>query len=70
MDNECIDFAKVKDDHDYKPYLEAYNQGILKESEIDTALVRLFTARMKLGMFDPPELVPYSKINEKDLNSC
>ena len=25
-------------------------QGILKESEIDTALVRLFTARMKLGM--------------------
>ena len=70
MDNECIDFAKVKDDHDYKPYLEAYNQGILKESEIDAALVRLFTARMKLGMFDPPELVPYSKINEKDLNTA
>ncbi len=69
MDNECIDFAKVKDDHDYKPYLEAYKQGILKESEIDTALVRLFTARMKLGMFDPPEIVPYSKINEKDLNT-
>ncbi len=69
MDNECIDFAKVKDDHDYKPYLEAYKQGILKESEIDTALVRLFTARMKLGMFDPPEMVPYSKINEKALNT-
>ncbi len=47
-----------------------YKQGILKEGEIDTALVRLFTARMKLGMFDPPEIVPYSRINEKDLNTA
>ncbi len=71
MDNECVDFiAKVKDDHDYKPYLDAYKQGTLKESEIDTALIRLFTARMKLGMFDPPEIVPYSKIDEKLLDSA
>jgi beta-glucosidase len=42
----------------------------LKESEIDTALVRLFIARMKLGMFDPPEIVPYSKIDEKELESA
>jgi beta-glucosidase len=69
MDNECIDFAKVKDDHDYRPYLDAYKQGILRESEIDTALIRLFTARMKLGMFDSPEMVPYSKIDEKELGS-
>ena len=60
---------KVHDDHDYKPYLDAYKQGILKESEIDTALIRLFTARMKLGMFDPPEMVPYSKIDENELDS-
>jgi beta-glucosidase len=71
MDNECVDFvAKVKDDHDYKPYLDAYKLGILKESEIDTSLVRLFTARMKLGMFDPPDMVPYSKIDEKELDSA
>ncbi|HWC17525.1 MAG TPA: glycoside hydrolase family 3 C-terminal domain-containing protein [Terriglobales bacterium] len=71
MDNECIDFiAKVTDDHDYKPYLDAYKQGILKESEIDTTLRRLFTARMKLGMFDPPEMVPYTKIDEKELDSA
>ena len=71
MDNECIDFrAKVTDDHDYKPYLDAVKQGYLKESEIDTALVRLFTARMKLGMFDPPEMVPYNKIDEKLLDSA
>jgi beta-glucosidase len=69
MDNECIDFAKVKDDRDYKPYLDAYKQGFLKEDEIDTALVRLFTARIKLGMFDPPEAVPYSQIDEKELDT-
>jgi len=70
MDNECVDFTmKVKDDHDYRPYLDAVKQGYLKESEIDTAVIRLFTARMKLGMFDPPDMVPYTKISESELNS-
>jgi len=71
MDNECGDyFQKVNDDHDYKPYLDAVKQGFLKESDIDVALTRLFTARMKLGMFDPPEMVPYSKIDESELDSA
>jgi len=70
MDNECVDFvSKVKDDHDYKPYLDAYKQGILTEKQIDTALVRLYTARIKLGMFDPPAMDPYSKIDPKLLDS-
>ncbi len=71
MDNECVDFTdKVTDDHDYKPYLDAVKQGFLKESDIDVAVTRLFTARMKLGMFDPPEMVPYSKIDESLLDSA
>src|ERR1019366_864340 len=71
MDNECVDFTfKVKDDHDYKPYLDAVKEGYLKESDIDTAVVRLFTARMKLGMFDPPAMVPYTKIDSSELNSA
>jgi beta-glucosidase len=71
MDNECVDFTtKVTDDHDYKAYLDAVKQGFLKESDIDAALTRLFTARMKLGMFDPPEMVPYSKIDESLLDSA
>ena len=70
MDNECIDFAKVSDDHDYRPYVEAVQQGYLPESAIDTALIRLFTARIRLGMFDPPEVVPYSNIDEKLLDSA
>ncbi len=70
MDNECADFtARVKDNHDYKPYIDAVQQGYLSESAIDRALVRLFTARMKLGMFDPPEDDPYAKIDENQLNS-
>ena len=70
MDNECADFfTKEKDDHDYKPFIDAVQQGYLSESAIDTALVRLFTARIKLGMFDPPGMDPYSKIDESELNS-
>jgi beta-glucosidase len=70
MDNECVDGnEKVSDDHDYRPYVEAVQQGFLKESDIDVALTRLYTARMKLGMFDPPEMVPYTKIDENQLNS-
>ena len=71
MDNECVDSSmKVNDDRDYRPYLDAVKQGFLKESDIDVAVTRLFTARMKLGMFDPPQMVPYSKIDESLLNNA
>jgi len=70
MDNECVDFrAKVLDDHDYKPYVDAVKAGYLKEGDIDTAVIRLFTARMKLGMFDPPGTTPYSKTDPSELDS-
>jgi beta-glucosidase len=70
MDNECVDGGfLVKGDSDYKAYVDAVKQGFLKESEIDKTLVRLYTARIKLGMFDPPEMVPYSKISESELSS-
>ncbi len=71
MDNECIDGpGKVTDDHDYKPYVQAVQQGYLPESAVDTALIRLFTARIRLGMFDPPDTVPYSKIEKSQLDSA
>ncbi|HEY1924640.1 MAG TPA: glycoside hydrolase family 3 C-terminal domain-containing protein [Candidatus Acidoferrum sp.] len=71
MDNECADFfEKVDDDHDYKPYLDAVKTGVLKESDIDLAVTRLYTARIKLGMFDPPDMVPYNKIDESLLDSA
>jgi len=70
MDNECYGAGQVAGDRDYKPYVEAVQQGYLSESAIDTALVRLFTARIKLGMFDPPEAFPYSKVDESELDSA
>jgi len=71
MDNECIDGpGKVTDDHDYKLYVQAVQQGYLPESALDTALIRLFTARVRLGMFDPPETVPYGKIEKGELDSA
>lgn len=47
---------------EYTALVPAVKQGLIKESEIDVSLKRLFLARFKLGMFDPQELVPYSRI--------
>jgi beta-glucosidase len=46
----------------YKTLGTALERGLLKESDLDVALVRLMRARMKLGMFDPPERVAYARI--------
>jgi beta-glucosidase len=71
MDNECADFFTVaKDSHDYQPYLDAVKQGLLSEADLDVSVNRLFTARMRLGMFDPPEKVPYAKTPESEIDSA
>lgn len=41
---------------------EAVEQGLLSSPVVDQALKRLFTARMRLGLFDPPEQVPFAAI--------
>ncbi|MHA1843582.1 MAG: glycoside hydrolase family 3 C-terminal domain-containing protein, partial [Promethearchaeota archaeon] len=41
---------------------KAIEEGLLNESSIDEALKFSFLARFRLGMFDPPDNVPYSKI--------
>ncbi len=48
--------------HEYKNLMEAVKKGWITEKEIDVSVKRLFRARFKLGMFDPPEMVPYAKI--------
>jgi beta-glucosidase len=70
MDNECVTFTSRFGDPVDKVYVDAVQQGYLPESVLNTALVRLFTARIKLGMFDPPDMVPYTKIDEKELDSA
>lgn len=48
--------------NEYVTLVKAVKDGLIKESEIDTAVKRLFTARMRLGMFDPPDRVPFNRI--------
>ncbi|AFN74816.1 glucan 1,4-beta-glucosidase [Melioribacter roseus P3M-2] len=47
----------------------AYRDGLITEKEIDSALRRVLLARFKLGMFDPPEIVSYSQIDESYLDN-
>jgi beta-glucosidase len=71
MDNECADFFTItKDDHDYKPFIDAVKQGLLTQADLDLSLKRLFTARMRLGMFDPPEKVPYAQTPDSEIDSA
>ena len=46
----------------YKSLKEALERKLLTEADIDITLKRLFTARFRLGMFDPVEMVPYAQI--------
>lgn len=53
----------------YTSLVEAAKKDLITEDEIDIALRRLLTARFKLGMFDPPETVPYAQI-PYEVNDC
>ena len=48
--------------NEYVALVKAVQDGLIKESEIDTALMRLFTARFRMGMFDPPDAVSFNRI--------
>jgi len=49
--------------------LIAHKEGFVSEEAIDEAVTRLMITRMKLGMFDNPENVPYTRI-PYDKNDC
>ena len=67
-DNICA-YPPLNVAEERQAILDSIKQGLLPETDADTALRRLFTARFKLGMFDPPALVPYSKITPAQNNS-
>jgi beta-glucosidase len=69
-DNECVTFTSRFGEPVEKGYIDAVQQGYLPQGILDTALIRLFSARIRLGMFDPPEVVPYERIDEKELDSA
>jgi len=53
----------------YQALVHAVQQGHITEEEITQAVSRLFTARFRLGMFDPPGMVPYAQIPHQ-VNDC
>ncbi|MEY2937084.1 MAG: hypothetical protein RL033_7833, partial [Pseudomonadota bacterium] len=53
----------------YESIPSAIQQGLLAEADLDVCLHRLFLARLKLGVFDPPERVPFASI-PYEVNDC
>ena len=69
-DNDCADFGqKAADNSDYVKYVDAVKQGLLSEKDVDVTLKRLFTARFRLGLFDPPEMVKYAQTQDSEIDS-
>ncbi|WP_113652769.1 glycoside hydrolase family 3 C-terminal domain-containing protein [Pedobacter namyangjuensis] len=60
-DNQCWGYAKA--------VIPAIKRGLLKESELDTAVARLLRAKFKLGVFDAESDNPYSKIPYSVVNN-
>jgi beta-glucosidase len=62
----AADAVKAGDDlccgTSYNSLTRAFEKGLISEKEIDTAVSRLFEARFRLGLFDPPEKVPFAQI--------
>ena len=56
-------------DHISDAIPEAIARGLITEADVDRALERSLATRFKLGMFDPPEEVPYAAIST-DVVGC
>ena len=53
----------------YLALIDAVKKGLIKESQLDISLRRLFTIRYRLGMFDPVSMVKYAQTPSSVLES-
>ena len=53
----------------YPALVQAVQQKLITEAELDTALTRLFRARFRLGMFDGPASYAYGRIPFSEVDS-
>ncbi|MEO7048862.1 MAG: glycoside hydrolase family 3 C-terminal domain-containing protein [Ferruginibacter sp.] len=53
----------------YKTLVDAVKTGLMKESQLDVSLRRLFLIRYRLGMFDPVSMVKYAQTPASVLES-
>ena len=49
--------------------IEALNKGLITEADMDRALLHMFTTRMRIGEFDPPAKVPYTRYQPNVIGS-
>ena len=61
----CGEFGPDKS-VDVAPILTAVRDGLLSEQDIDRAAHRLFEARIRLGLFDPPKQRRFAEITAAD----
>lgn len=61
VDSDCGDVYQVS-------AIEALKRGLIDEAHIDRALVNMFTIRMRLGEFDPQNIVPFAGIRPDIIN--
>ncbi len=47
----------------------AFDQGLFNESTLDQALIRQYSALVRLGYFDPPEEQPYRQLSFNDVST-
>jgi beta-glucosidase len=52
----------------FRKLSNAVEKRLITEANIDRAVGRLLKTRMKLGIFDPPEMVPYTQIPYEIIN--
>ncbi|GHT01770.1 hypothetical protein FACS189421_14430 [Bacteroidia bacterium] len=53
----------------YKALKQAVEEGLITEEQLNVSVERLFAIRIRLGMFDPAEKVPFSKIDSTALET-
>jgi len=49
--------------------IDAVKEGLVSEEAIDRAVIRLFSTRMKLGLFEDPGKVPFDSIGYREVDS-
>ena len=54
----------------YTKLPEAVRRGLIKETQVDSALAILLRTRFRLGLFDPQNATPYDKLGPEVVNSA
>ncbi len=74
-DAESASAAAVKGGTDlncgstYAALVKAVNRGLLTETDVDRALHHTLWTRFRLGLFDPPDQLPFNKILYSEINN-